>query len=229
MALRAGGLGPLIDRSEIYAFEDWWKRIQGLISQADTIIFVLSPDAVASDVCRREVAFAASLNKRFAPIVWRPVDFASVPSELSRLNYILFDTPSHFEQCLGRLVEALVTDFDWVRRHTEFGQMAAQWEGAKRAGGFYLRSPLLEEAERWIASRPNDAPEPTAITRNFIAASRKATTLRRNILTGGLAVGLVLALALAGIAYWQRGLALQSDQRAREQRDEALLTRSSQG
>ena len=28
---------PLIDRSEIYAFEDWWKRIEALISRADTI------------------------------------------------------------------------------------------------------------------------------------------------------------------------------------------------
>jgi WD40 repeat protein len=43
-ALRARGFEPLIDRSEIYAFEDWWKRIQALIAQADTIIFVLSPD-----------------------------------------------------------------------------------------------------------------------------------------------------------------------------------------
>jgi len=48
-ALRARGLEPLIDRTEIYAFKDWWKRIQALISQASTVIFVISPDAVASD------------------------------------------------------------------------------------------------------------------------------------------------------------------------------------
>src|SRR5271156_147175 len=68
-ALKARGFEPLIDRTEIYAFEDWWKRIQALISRADTIVFVLSPDAVASDICMKEVAHAASLNKRFAPIV----------------------------------------------------------------------------------------------------------------------------------------------------------------
>ena len=60
---------PLIDRSEIYAFEDSSARVQSLIAQADTIIFVLSPEAVASTVCAKEVAFAASLNKRFAPVV----------------------------------------------------------------------------------------------------------------------------------------------------------------
>src|SRR5438876_11850555 len=67
-ALKARGLEPMIDRSEILAFEDWWKRIEDLIAQSDTIVFVLSPDALSSDVCNKEVAFAASLNKRFAPI-----------------------------------------------------------------------------------------------------------------------------------------------------------------
>src|SRR6266850_2018282 len=67
-ALKVRGFEPLIDRAEIYAFEDWWKRIEALIARADTVVFVLSPDAVASEVCSREVAFAASLNKRLAPI-----------------------------------------------------------------------------------------------------------------------------------------------------------------
>jgi hypothetical protein len=49
-ALKARGFEPLIDRSEIYAFEDWWKRIQSLIGRADTVAFVLSSNSVASDV-----------------------------------------------------------------------------------------------------------------------------------------------------------------------------------
>ena len=70
-ALKARGFEPLIDRTEIYAFEEWWKRIEALIARADTVVFVLSPDSVASEVALKEVAFAASLNKRFAPIVCR--------------------------------------------------------------------------------------------------------------------------------------------------------------
>src|SRR6202051_3110793 len=70
-ALKAHGFEPLIDRAEIYAFEDWWKRIESLIGRADTVVFVLSPDAIVSEVCAKEVAHAAALNKRFAPIVSR--------------------------------------------------------------------------------------------------------------------------------------------------------------
>jgi hypothetical protein len=43
--LKARGFEPLIDRSEFYAFEDWWTRIESLIVSADTIVFVLSPEA----------------------------------------------------------------------------------------------------------------------------------------------------------------------------------------
>src|ERR1700726_1612334 len=63
-ALKARGFETLIDRSDIYAFEEWWKRVQTLLEQADTVVFVLSPDAVRPDsVALKEVAYAASLNK----------------------------------------------------------------------------------------------------------------------------------------------------------------------
>src|ERR1700688_4934073 len=89
-ALKARGFEPLIDREEIYAFEDWWKRIEALIGQADTIVFVLSPDAVASEVALKEGMRAASLNKRFAPIVCRRVADHEIPEALRRLHFILF-------------------------------------------------------------------------------------------------------------------------------------------
>jgi|ERR1700722_9052304 TIR domain len=95
-ALKARSFEPLIDRTEIYAFEDWWQRIQALISRADTIVFVLSPDAVTSEVALKEVAHGAALNKRFAPIVARRVEDAVVPEALRRLNFVFFDDPSLF-------------------------------------------------------------------------------------------------------------------------------------
>ena len=96
-ALKARGFEILIDREEIYAFEDWWKRIEALIGQSDTIVFVLSPDSVKSDVALKEVAHAASLNKRFAPIECRRVEDNAVPEALRRLNFIFFDDAVQFE------------------------------------------------------------------------------------------------------------------------------------
>ena len=210
-ALKGRGFEPLIDRTEIYAFEDWWKRIESLIVKADTIIFVLSPDAVASEICAKEVDFAASLNKRFAPIVCRRVGDSTVPEALRRLHFIFFDDPAHFERSADDLAAALKTDIDWIRQHTEFGEQARRWAAAGRPGprGLLLRSPVLEEAERWIASRPHGAPAPTEETQAYVAESRRGANRRRNILTGSLAAGLLVALALAGLAYWQRGIAVE--------------------
>jgi hypothetical protein len=219
-ALKARGFEPLIDREEIYAFEDWWKRLQALIVRADTVVFVISPDAVASDVALKEVAHAAALNKRFAPIVYRRVDDGATPEALRRLNFIFFDDPACFETSADQLAEALRTDIGWIRQHTEFAEAAQRWSVAGRPGprGLLLRSPVLEEAERWIASRPRGAPEPTEETQAFIAESRRGATRRRNILTGSLAAGLLVALAIAGLAYWQRGIAVEQEGIAQEQR-----------
>ena len=224
--LKARGFEPLIDRSEIHALEDWWKRIEALIARADTVVFVLSPDAVASEVALKEVAHAASLNKRLAPIVCRRVDDRTAPEALRRLNFIFFDDPARFEASADELAEALQTDIGWVRRHTEYGEAARRWSAARRPSGLLLRSPVLEEAERWIASRPRDAPAPTAETQSFLTESRRGASWRRNILSGSLAAGLLVALALAGLTYWQRGIAIEQQRIAEEQRKVAESRRT---
>ena len=98
----------------------------------------------------------------------------------------------------------------------------------RSASGLLLRSPVLEQAERWIASRPAGAPAPTEETQTFIRQSRQGATRRRNVLTGSLAAGLVLALVLAGLAYRQRGIAIEqrsiaqlNEQQAKQERDNA--------
>jgi hypothetical protein len=93
--LKARGFEVLIDREDIYAFEDWWKRIQALIGQSDTVVFVLSPDSAKSDVALKEVVYAASLDKRFAPIVCRRVEDEDVPEQLRRLTWGFTQAPEN--------------------------------------------------------------------------------------------------------------------------------------
>jgi hypothetical protein len=35
------GLEPFVDRREIQAIEDWWKRVQELIERADIVVLVV--------------------------------------------------------------------------------------------------------------------------------------------------------------------------------------------
>jgi tetratricopeptide (TPR) repeat protein len=220
-ALMARGFEPLIDRTEVYAFEEWWKRIEALIAHADTVVFVLSPDAVASDVALQEISFAASLNKRFAPVVCRSVDDKTVPGAVRKFNFLFFDDSATFEASADQLAEALNTDIAWVRQHTDFGEQARRWVLAKEPRGLLLRSPALEQAERWIVSRPGGGPAPTEETQLFILQSRRAATRRRNVLSASLGTGLVIALVLTAFAYWQRGIAIEQQKVANQQRHRA--------
>jgi formylglycine-generating enzyme required for sulfatase activity len=211
-ALNTRGFEPLIDRAEIFAFEDWWKRIKALIGRADTVVFVLSPDSVASDIALKEVLQAASFNKRFAPIVYRRVDDKTVPEALRRLNFIFFDDPTRFEASADQLAEALRTDIDWIRQHTELGEAARRWVAAGRPSGLLLRSPALEAAEHWIDSQPAGAPPPTGESLAFVIASRRDASRRRLRARAGVlgvfAVAIVSALAwryqqlLGRYIYW---------------------------
>jgi hypothetical protein len=203
-ALRARGFEVLIDREEIYAFEDWWTRIEALIGGADTVVFVISPEAVKSEVAIKEVAYAASLNKRFAPIVCRRVENNSaVPEALRRLNFIFFVDSSQFEASANKLAEALQTDIVWIRDHTKFGEAARGWTAAGRPNGLLLRTPALEMAEYWIASRPRGAPEPTDDIRKFVAASRQSARsgqrLRRTVLGS---IFTLMTAVILGLVAW---------------------------
>jgi hypothetical protein len=49
--LKLVGFAPFLDRHDIAAGEDWEVRLGGLIEQSDTVLFVVSPEAVKSDRC----------------------------------------------------------------------------------------------------------------------------------------------------------------------------------
>ena len=77
---------------------------------------------------------------------------------------------------LRELCEALQTDIGSILKHTDYGEAARRWQAGGRSSGLLLRSPVLEDAERWIAARPSGAPAPTEETQAFIVESRHGAT-----------------------------------------------------
>jgi TIR domain-containing protein len=85
-ALEACGFECFIDRHGISGGEDWKRRLGNLISEADTVIFVLSPASARSDICAWEVEEAARLGKRILPVNCRPLKGADPPPRLVRAS-----------------------------------------------------------------------------------------------------------------------------------------------
>ena len=182
-ALNLCGFECLIDRHDISGGEDWKRRLGNLISEADTIVFVLSPSSARSAICDWEVEEAARLNKRILPVNCRPLEGASPPPRLRELNYIFFyEEPklpgSGFGTGLANLVTALNTDFDWLREHTRYLQRAIEWDTGGRPANRLLSGNDILEAKAWAARRPKGAPEPTALHLEFIRASEEEAEAR---------------------------------------------------
>ncbi len=182
-ALEAYGYEAVVDRHGIAGGEDWQKRLGALILAADTVVFVLSPESVGSDVCAWEVAETDRRAKRLLPVVARPLGSASVPQRLRDLNYIFFyaepSAPgSGFGAGLAGLVAALNTDLDWLREHTRLGELAAGWEARGRPENRLLTGTDIDDAKAWLARQPKTAPEPTAVLRAFVTASEDGAAAR---------------------------------------------------
>ncbi len=63
------GLRVWFDRSKIRGGEEWWRSIEQGLSYADFVVFCLSPDALLSDVARREISTARRLQKLIVPVM----------------------------------------------------------------------------------------------------------------------------------------------------------------
>jgi hypothetical protein len=168
------GFAPFLDQHDIAAGEDWEARLGGLIRQADTVVFVVSPEAVKSERCSWEVNTALAENKRVLPIVAKAVAEAEIPQHLRRRQFIRFDAGPGITRPLSQLADALRQDLDWIREHTRIGELAGRWEGRGRPESLLLRGDDLAAAQVWLDQRTTEAPIITDLMRAFIAASKEA-------------------------------------------------------
>jgi len=177
-SLELVGFAPFLDRHDIAAGEDWETRLGGLIAQSDTVVFVITPESVKSQRCVWEVERTLGLSKRLLPVIHKSVADADIPSQLSRLQFVRFDTGRGLARPLAELAEALRLDLDWIREHTRLGEIAARWQTRGKAESLLLRGDDLDVAKAWAAQRKAGAPEITQAQRDLLNASDEAETAR---------------------------------------------------
>lgn len=225
-ALRNRHFGVFRDTDDILPTEEWRERLQQLIEEADTIVFLMSPQSVASEICAWEVEYATSLNKRIAPIVIEDVDGGDIPPLLARLNFIFCTERDPFENAIETLSSALGTDIDWVREHTRLSGLARRWQDAGRPKRLLLRGQDIADAETWRDSRPKDSPDITQGHTALIRESRRAAQARQR---GWIAGSLLVALVTAGLSVFAIIQSVEADRQRAEaevQRTEAELQRA---
>jgi WD40 repeat protein len=205
--LAARGKRLWVDRTSIEPAADWLQRIDRGIKASRAIIFVLTPESVASEQCLRELALAADLHKLIVPVLLRPVERDGLPSSITRLSWIDFssrDVAAGVEE----VIEALEGDLEWRDKHVRLMVRASDWADVGHDRGFVLRGGDLRAAEEWLGQAAAHArTPPTAQQTAYIMASRKVASRVQRTWQGALSVGLAISLTLAAVAFVQRNQA----------------------
>ena len=229
-ALSQGQTETWIDWERIPVGEKWWQEICTAIEQAGIFLFIISAQSVGSDVCKQEIDQALSHNKRIIPVIVDDTPEAAIRGfvpDLTAINWIIFrqdnvfqleERPDQdrkpeeqvaalplepqFRAALEKLNAAIHTDWAWVKAHTRLETRAVEWDRRKREGSWLLRGKDLREAEEWLAQVGSKKdPQPTALQRQYVLASRRAETRRQRLTLAASLAALVVTIVLGILAF----------------------------
>lgn len=203
-----------LDTEDIPPAVNFLDEIFPAIASADAVLYLISPDSVASPYCDQEIVYALSLNKKIIPILCREVSAATLKPQIAPLNWVDF-VNQPFDVASALLLSAIRTDQDVARAHRRFLTRALQWDTRQRSSSFLLRGEDLTDAEAWLFGSVGKQPQPTPMHTAYIKASRIATTTRQRIIVASVTVAAMVAAVLALIAFTQRNIALEREALAR--------------
>jgi hypothetical protein len=217
--LAARGFDAYLDLHDIAPGEPWQDRLGALIATAEKVVFLISPDSVASPVCGWEVDHAEGLGKSILPVMIRETPPDAVPGRLQRLNYLFMRDAAERAAREDALAAALETDLAWEREKARINDDAMAWDAAGRPPRLLLfADDAIRSAEGWRDAHPPTAPAPTTVQLAFIAASRARRTRQQRVLAVvSTAVTAVTAVsAVIALLQWQvaEKAALEAEQRA---------------
>ena len=221
--IKATGKEVWADFEDIPKAADWWEEIKAGIDAADAFVFIISPDSVNSDICRREIDHAMESNKRLLPVLYREVvdtrDKDKIHPSISSHNWIFFRDGDNYGTAFQTLMESLETDLDHNRTLTRLLVRAKEWHDNNHAHSYLLQGEDLGQADNWLSGAMNKNPAPTNLHAEYIKTSREAETHRQRRLFIMALGGLVITLFVAVFAIYQ----MYDAQRARDAAEDARI------
>lgn len=115
LALQQAGKTTWFEQESLSSGVDFELEIFKGINSADNFLFMISPDAVRSEYCEREVNYAAEQHQRFIPVLWRDTPLDAIPAALQRIQW-LDCCHRPFDPTFAELLQAIELDRDHKRR-----------------------------------------------------------------------------------------------------------------
>lgn len=168
-----------MDRNDIPLMIENEEFVYSAILRADNFIYVISPNTIRSEYCKKELDFAIRYNKRIIPVLHRSLghDEKLLDDIVANKSSVAIENP---EAQIGEVIKAiekiLETDKDYVRLHSKYLFRARKWDfnGRKTAGLLFGKD--RKKAVHWL-SQKSDSLLPMQLQLEYIHASRKMPSL----------------------------------------------------
>ena len=181
------------DFNDIPLAVDFQNQIDSGIKNSHNFLFVISPHAVNSIYCAKEIETALGYQKRIIPLLhvedidrdtwqqrnphgtntdWHDYQtkglhssFANMPPHIGKINWVYMrENQDDFEQSLTGLGEIFQRHQDYVEQHTSLLKKALTWEQQQKQTEFLLLGEPRQAAETWLQQRFKDDQPPCTPT-----------------------------------------------------------------
>ena len=200
-ALKENEFETWIDWQDIPPSTEWLAEVYTAVEEASTFIFILSESSRLSEVCTLEIEHARKNNKRIIPIVIDDVQTKEIHPALAAINWIFSRTEDELQPAIESLIEAIQTDYDWIKAHTRLQVRALEWDRADEDKSYLLHGTDLQQAETWLAASEDKQLEPTVTQIRYIQASRREASNRQRRLLMGVGAALIATIVLGVMAF----------------------------
>ena len=172
---------------------DYQNQIDGGIEKAENFLFVISPHAVNSPYCGKEIELALKHHKRIIPLlhveqidreIWQTrfpkgteaewqvyiekglhSCFANMHPAIAKINWIYCrEGVDDFDAALAGLGQIFEQDRHYVRQHTDLLAKALAWDRDRRQTHNLLIGQEREQAEAWLRTRFQEQQPPCVPT-----------------------------------------------------------------
>ena len=204
--LRTAGYSTWTDVKGLYGGETFWPEIEKALDAAAAVIFVITPESVASPHCLHELGYALNTEKRIVPVCVEKIRRPRVCRLVwHRSNRIFCRDITEIPRATREIVAAVAEDWRWLRRqHARLLARAREWRDSGREPSRLLRGSELKNAEEWTTRRPQGREQPTAQHANFLAASRAAQSRRFRRASLIALIGAGAIIVVSGVAWIQQ-------------------------
>jgi len=203
-ALERKGERTWLDREQIPDAMKWMEQIHFAIVDARACIFIISEQAVESEVWNTELNEALNHGKRLVPVIIDNVKADRVPAVLRELQWIDFRSQGNLDESVQSLIETIAKNPEWVLAHTRFSIKAAEWRRAEGKKGPLLRGVQLKEATSWIENPDTQIKDPS-LTNDQVAFIQASLVARKRRLIGTIgSIAFALVLIIVAVQQYQQ-------------------------